>query len=149
MMNRRTERRRLNRDALQLAVFEVEDAVGELLRLPVWPATAGEPNVLLTDLERPARRVAFYADEKVGDSLREVVHAADELARMTVEIRETTSPGRADAVDLRMRPAVAEARAALAEALDRLVVQVRRSLEIAGRYRSLRAESEPIIPPRG
>lgn len=147
VMNRRTERLRLNRDAFEKSFVDFEEAVAALLELPVWPE-AGDPKALLKAVERPARRVAFYADENVGDPLTGVVRAAGLYAAVVSEVRETTSPGRGNAVDVRSRAAVEEARVTLGETLDRFVVQVRRSLEIEGRYRSLRAESEPSAPPR-
>jgi hypothetical protein len=111
------------------------DAALDVAELPVWPETrestsdSGDPDQLARRVVDAARALAFRP-APVGEAADAVVTAARDLARVVVEIRATSKPGHAGAVDARVADRHTTTVAALRDAHDRFVTVCRADLGV-------------------
>jgi hypothetical protein len=113
---------------------EFLDACDDLRDISVWPADrAGEPAATLpplTRIRRVTRRATYPAPGPVRVSLTGVVHAARKLATTIDELRATTKPGHAGALDDRVRPRLEAALSAFDKQVDAFIAASRTDIDI-------------------
>ncbi|GAA1706563.1 hypothetical protein GCM10009745_63020 [Kribbella yunnanensis] len=143
VVSKRTERRRLSRDDVMKVHREVIDAADRLQELPVWPVEKGSPDPLVEELRRAVKWAGIFGAPKENEALGQVYKTGRALGKVISEIRLSSSPGRRDEVDLRVRPSLVAARHTFDKAVELFVARFRERVEILGPYRAPIATDEP------